>query len=694
MWLVNFIIVAYCADSVKMSEMFDDLRHAGGMNKYPTPTHTHTRIALQLCPQIHHRIRHHRTSLRSPNCRSVTNNQQYGGAQSRALCLRSFPRWVTSPSQVHVYILILSPGLARQMSLQLLGIQIDAVYHTSIVVFGREYYYGSGIQSSLPGRTHHGSPMEIIPLGTTSLPQDVVLEYLESMKLEYTPESYDLFLHNCNNFTADLAMFLCGVGIPEKIKNLPREVLNTPFGQMMRPALERQLRPITQAAPTSLPQSQRAVAQSKVRTVTSVSEFEGIVESASCVVAFFTSATCPPCRVVYPHFEQLAADTGEKGVFVKVDVGVAGQLGRRYEIAATPTFITWSRGEKLDVWQGASPGDLKRNVDMLMAVTYPGTYCSVAAYGQDTTDIYSTPTHKPLDPDHPLTRQYLHPQPGSLQQTPPPGESSQQAWLHRLRPSSEFINRLPPTPGLRGRRQRPHSRPATVGLVPSKILCHAPRGDLVSAGGSIPGLSGGPKSVRMVRGGERCTPPHHPLYPRILTPADHATTKTLLTHATTHHDAPYSLKLVTTQSLCNLFTSPLFPRYLATPPLSTLIISLITSFLLDTSHSTLRVAAGNLAFLLASYVQGSRSTRSEEVLTEEELVELAAALIEGLKRDDEGEGRLLALSLAMLLYCAPMEGVRDVVVALRAEEVLGARKNGAKGENGRLFAELEKLVGA
>jgi len=272
------------------------------------------------------------------------------------------------------------PGLARELSLQFLGIHIDAVYHTSIVVFGREYYFGAGIQSSAPGRTHHGSPMEIVALGMTSLPQEVVLEYLDSMKLEYTPESYDLFLHNCNNFTADLAMFLCGVGIPEKIKNLPQEVLSTPFGQMMRPVLERQLQPITQAAPATsqAPQPQRAQAQAptRVKTVASVAEFDGIADGAPCVVAFFTSATCPPCRAIYPHFEQLAAEAGERGVFVKVDVGVAGQLAGRYAISATPTFITWSRGERLDVWRGASPADLKRNVDVLMAVTYPGTACT------------------------------------------------------------------------------------------------------------------------------------------------------------------------------------------------------------------------------------------------------------------------------------------------------------------------------
>ena len=74
------------------------------------------------------------------------------------------------------------------MSLSLLGIKIDAVYHTAVVLGGVEYFYGAGVQTCYPGTTHHGRPMEIIPLGKTDLPLDVILEYLESLKQIYTAE--------------------------------------------------------------------------------------------------------------------------------------------------------------------------------------------------------------------------------------------------------------------------------------------------------------------------------------------------------------------------------------------------------------------------------------------------------------------------------------------------------------------------
>lgn len=105
--------------------------------------------------------------------------------------------------EVQLYVYDLSRGMARQFSSQLLGdgSHIDAVYHTSLVFGNIEYFFGMGVQTCYPGTTHHGRPMEVIPMGETSLPIEIILEYLESLKQIYTPESYDLFAHNCNNFS-------------------------------------------------------------------------------------------------------------------------------------------------------------------------------------------------------------------------------------------------------------------------------------------------------------------------------------------------------------------------------------------------------------------------------------------------------------------------------------------------------------
>ncbi len=74
------------------------------------------------------------------------------------------------------------------MSGSFLGVQIDAVYHTALVLGGIEYFFGGGVQTSYPGATHHGKPMEVIPMGITHLPIEVILEYLDSLKAIYTME--------------------------------------------------------------------------------------------------------------------------------------------------------------------------------------------------------------------------------------------------------------------------------------------------------------------------------------------------------------------------------------------------------------------------------------------------------------------------------------------------------------------------
>lgn len=89
---------------------------------------------------------------------------------------------------VHLLTYDLSGGMARQMSMQFLGFQLDAIYHTSIELQGREYVYDGGIISITPGSSHLGRPMERLHLGKTELTMDVIMEYLESIRPIFTAE--------------------------------------------------------------------------------------------------------------------------------------------------------------------------------------------------------------------------------------------------------------------------------------------------------------------------------------------------------------------------------------------------------------------------------------------------------------------------------------------------------------------------
>jgi len=101
--------------------------------------------------------------------------------------------------RVQLYVYDLSNGLASSISLAFLGTHIDAVYHTSIVMEGLEYVYDGGIKTVDAGKTYLGKPMQVLELGTTDLPMDVIMEYLESLKEVYTAEAcLDLPLEAAN----------------------------------------------------------------------------------------------------------------------------------------------------------------------------------------------------------------------------------------------------------------------------------------------------------------------------------------------------------------------------------------------------------------------------------------------------------------------------------------------------------------
>ncbi len=87
---------------------------------------------------------------------------------------------------VHLLLYDLSGGMAKQMSMGLLGFQLDAIYHTSILLNGLEYVYDGNVVAIKPGSSHLGQPLQSLPLGRTELPMDVIEEYLGSLREVYT----------------------------------------------------------------------------------------------------------------------------------------------------------------------------------------------------------------------------------------------------------------------------------------------------------------------------------------------------------------------------------------------------------------------------------------------------------------------------------------------------------------------------
>lgn len=105
--------------------------------------------------------------------------------------------------------------------------------HTGVVVYGREYYFGGGIQQGQPGRTPYGTPVRVEDLGVTHVPREVFEDFLREIGPRYTPATYKLLSHNCNNFSNEAAQFLAGAAIPSYILELPNQVMNSPVGALI-----------------------------------------------------------------------------------------------------------------------------------------------------------------------------------------------------------------------------------------------------------------------------------------------------------------------------------------------------------------------------------------------------------------------------------------------------------------------------
>ncbi|CAO3593934.1 unnamed protein product [Absidia cylindrospora] len=305
---------------------------------------------------------------------------------------------------VKVYLYDLSQGMAKQMSMSLTGKQIDGIWHTSVVAYGQEFYFGQGILANQPGTTHHGQPLEIIDMGMTFLPLEVFLEYIDSQRSVYTAEKYHLLDFNCNTFSNDVCQFLTGSSIPNHITDLPSEFLRTPFGQSLLPMIENMfgqsnLRSTPTAPPPStsgsapipnadtlamlqgvssaaLSGAPSSVSQQSVQKADNLASLERSINAYPAVAVFFTSAGCPPCRVIKPEFEQLIKDKNQgtsslRILGVIVDTSIAFDAGAKYQVRATPTFMFFHKGQKVSEFRGANHAELKSSVDLLLFTAYP-----------------------------------------------------------------------------------------------------------------------------------------------------------------------------------------------------------------------------------------------------------------------------------------------------------------------------------
>lgn len=142
--------------------------------------------------------------------------------------------------RVLLYKYDLTNGMAAQLSHQMLGTHFEAIWHTAVVCFDREFYFdgGVGIVAMHPGTTRFGRPLQVEDMGLTSVSPSAFAEWIHSKRIDFGPNSYNLLQRNCNHFSSEALLFLVGRPVPDDVAHMIDRVLATPLGAMMRPSLE------------------------------------------------------------------------------------------------------------------------------------------------------------------------------------------------------------------------------------------------------------------------------------------------------------------------------------------------------------------------------------------------------------------------------------------------------------------------
>ncbi len=90
--------------------------------------------------------------------------------------------------------------------------------------------------------------------------------------------------------------------------------------------------------------------------------------SSKPVLVDFWAEWCPPCRMLAPTFEKLAANYGDQITFAKVNVDELPEVAGQFGIRSIPTLLLLRDGEVLEELVGARPyQDLARVLDRHLA---------------------------------------------------------------------------------------------------------------------------------------------------------------------------------------------------------------------------------------------------------------------------------------------------------------------------------------
>lgn len=344
--------------------------------------------------------------------------------------------------------------------------------------------------------------------------------------------------------------------------------------------------------------------------------------------------------MLYPLYDELAAEVGDKAVLVKVDISQAFDVGSRYSVRATPTFITFLHGKEENRWSGADQAALRGNIQLLVQMAHP-----THPHASLSLPSLQNPEAKPVLFTKVPPLQKLLAKMGTAAD-----HEAVRALSHFIEARSKEGPANDPLPDMRALTAFLQTSTSTL---PPELMFTAI--DLLRCGLVDPRLSG-----------------------FLAEEKDHTTILTLLAYVNGLKDCPYALRLVTLQMACNLFTTPLYPdQIFAHEGLRSAVTGLVSTSFLDDNHSNVRVAAASLLFNVALANSRKRRASQGDALPEADQIELAASLLEAIAQESDSTEALqgMLLALGYLTYLAPLDGeLVDLLKVMAADDTVKGKK--------------------
>lgn len=116
------------------------------------------------------------------------------------------------------------------------------------------------------------------------------------------------------------------------------------------------LQPVCGNCGTQLPASASA-ADAEPQTVTDESFTRDVIEGSSArpVLVDAWAEWCPPCRMIAPLLDQLAAESNGRYLIAKLNVDENPGTAAQFQIRSIPTLLIFRNGKLVDQLVGAHP---------------------------------------------------------------------------------------------------------------------------------------------------------------------------------------------------------------------------------------------------------------------------------------------------------------------------------------------------